>query len=63
MRMDDRIMKNKTALEIANKYNRSVSELLLRWALYHKFAIIPKSSKTERQLVNLRVMDFDLGED
>lgn len=63
MRMDDRIMKNKTALEIADKHKRSVSELLLRWALHHKFAIIPKSSKSERQLVNLRVMDFDLGED
>ena len=63
MRMDDRIVKNKTVLDIAKSHSRSVGEVLLRWALAHEFTIIPKSSNQERQLINLRVMDFDLIED
>ena len=56
-------MKNQTVLDIAKSLSRSVGEVLLRWALAHEFTIIPKSSNPERQLINLRVMDFDLSED
>ncbi|CCH61714.1 hypothetical protein TBLA_0F01720 [Henningerozyma blattae CBS 6284] len=40
---------------IASKYNVTTSEVLLRWANQNGVAVIPKSSKKERLLMNLNI--------
>ncbi len=50
-------------MKIAGEHGRTVGEILLRWALAHNYAVIPKSVTPARQELNLRVLDFDLGEE
>ncbi|KPM07978.1 Aldo-keto reductase-like protein 2, partial [Sarcoptes scabiei] len=52
---------NDTIKEIAKKYGKSVAQILLRWALQHDFAIIPKTSNTERLKENFAVFDFEIA--
>ncbi len=35
-------------MKLAEKYNRSVAQLSLRWAFQHDFIILPKSKSKER---------------
>lgn len=48
---------------IAKKHGVSPAKVLLRWAHQRGLAIIPKSSKPERLLTNLKVDDFKLDDD
>ena len=50
-----------TLQEIAQRYQKTVPQVLLRWALDHGFVIIPKSSSSkERQQENYNIVDFRL---
>jgi diketogulonate reductase-like aldo/keto reductase len=42
------LLKDSKVKEIAKKYQKSESQVLLRWALEHKYTIIPKSSHANR---------------
>jgi 2,5-diketo-D-gluconate reductase A len=42
------------------KYSVSESQLLLRWGIQKGFAVIPKSTKTERMKLNLDIFDFKI---
>jgi len=44
---------------IAKKHQRSVSQIVIRWLLYHKIATIPRSNNDEHILQNFLV-DFEL---
>lgn len=48
-------------IEIANKYNKSVAQLLLRWSLQQGFLPLPKSSSKERMIENSNIFDFKLS--
>ena len=48
---------------IAEKYNKTTYQILIRWALDHQFATIPKSSKRNRIVQNFNVFDFTLSQD
>lgn len=63
MRNKPTLMENKVVLEVAEKNNRTVGEVLLRWALGHNYSVIPKSMTPERQELNLKVLDFELSEE
>jgi D-xylose reductase len=45
---------------LAEKYNRTPAQVLLRWATQRKIAVIPKSNNPTRLAQNLQVTDFDL---
>ncbi|MDD3027848.1 MAG: aldo/keto reductase [Erysipelotrichaceae bacterium] len=50
-------------LGIAAKYQKSVSQILLRWNIQRGVVVIPKSTHLERIIENIDIFDFDLNED
>ena len=46
--------------ELANKYNKTIAQIVLRWDLQKGVITIPKSSKRERILANADIFDFEL---
>jgi 2,5-diketo-D-gluconate reductase A len=48
--------------EIAERQNTSQAKLLLRWALQHGYAILPKSSKLERIKENFDLFGFEISD-
>lgn len=51
---------NEVLKEIGAKYNKSVSQVVLRWLLQRNIVCIPKSTKKERMQQNFDVFDFTL---
>lgn len=49
--------------EIAEKYNKSVAQVILRWDLQHEVITIPKSTKEHRIIENADVFDFELSQE
>lgn len=49
--------------KVATKYEKSPAQLMLRWALQHHVAVIPKSQHDERIRENSGIFDFDISEE
>lgn len=47
-------------VEIAEKYNKSAAQVLIRWGLQHQVIEIPKSSNKDHLKQNIDVFDFNL---
>lgn len=50
-------------IEIANKYNKTVAQLLLKWSIQHGFLPLPKASTIERIRENANIFDFEISEE
>lgn len=50
-------------MDIANHYQKTPAQVVLRWALQLGIALIPKSTKEERIKENSQIFDFCLSED
>ncbi len=48
---------------IAEKYNKSVAQVVLRWLVQREVVFIPKSVKKERIVENFNIFDFELSAD
>lgn len=48
--------------KVAEKYNRSNAQILLRWSLQHGCIPLPKSARQEHLQENINVFDFELAE-
>jgi len=48
---------------IARKYGKSPAQIILRWDLQNKVAVIPKSVHEDRIVENSRIFDFELSEE
>jgi diketogulonate reductase-like aldo/keto reductase len=48
-------------LEIAQKYEKSAAQVLIRWGLQHQVIEIPKSGNNEHLKENINVFDFNLN--
>lgn len=47
---------------LANKYNKSPAQILIRWSVQHGYITIPKSSRPHRISENMEVFDWSLTE-
>ncbi|MBN8237244.1 aldo/keto reductase [Halobacillus kuroshimensis] len=49
--------------QLAENYQKTPAQVILRWHLQHDVVVIPKSSNPDRQKENFDVFDFDLKSD
>ncbi|MEK0288935.1 aldo/keto reductase [Caldifermentibacillus hisashii] len=56
------VLENETIKEIANRHQKTVSQIILRWHYQLGAISIPKSASPERQLENFSIFDFSLNE-
>lgn len=61
--MQGELLSNEVIKEIADKYNKSVAQTILRWDLQQGVVVIPKSTKEHRIVENADVFDFELTEE
>ncbi|AJR15288.1 aldo/keto reductase [Leptospira interrogans] len=52
-----------TIAKIAQKYDKTPAQILIRWAIEQKIVVIPKSIKKERIIENSKVFDFAISEE
>ena len=57
-----RIFEDETLIKLAEKYGKSVAQLVIRWELQCKVTTIPKSANRERIAGNADVFDFEIDE-
>lgn len=57
------ILQNEVIKKIGAKYNKSVSQVILRWLLDQDILVIPKGSSEKHLKENLEVFDFNLTEE
>ena len=57
------MFENGILVEIANKYNKSVAQVILRWLIQRDVVVIPKSVRKERMIENFNIFDFELGQE
>lgn len=55
-------LNNPTIKQIADKYNKSVAQVILRWDWQKGVVTIPKSSHEERIIQNSDIFDFELSD-
>jgi len=60
-RITDESMKK--IVEIADKYNKTWAQIILKYQIDRGVQVIPKSHNAERQVANLAVFDFELAEE
>lgn len=58
--MAGELLNNETISGIADKYNKSVAQVILRWDLQHNVITIPKSMNEKRIEANINLFDFEL---
>ena len=59
--MRGKIFSDAVMLELADKYNRSVPQITLKWHIQNGVIPIPKSSNIERIKENLNIFDFEIS--
>lgn len=58
--MQGQLLDNPILQEIANTYNKSTAQIIIRWDLQNGVVTIPKSTKEHRIIENSNVFDFEL---
>ncbi|MBB5326122.1 diketogulonate reductase-like aldo/keto reductase [Anoxybacillus tepidamans] len=57
------IFQNEVLVSIAEKYNKSVAQVILRWLTQRGIVAIPKSVHKERIIENFNIFDFELSQE
>ena len=57
------IMDNTVLKAIACKYDKSVAQIVLRWLVQQKVAVIPKSASSGHLRENISIFDFELADE
>lgn len=55
-----KMLNNDTLKSIADKYNKSVAQICLKWCLQNEVIPLPKSEKEERMRQNLDLFNFEI---
>jgi diketogulonate reductase-like aldo/keto reductase len=61
-RMDKKLIQQEVLQSIATKYDKAVTQIVLRWIVQSGYATCPKSSNYQRLLQNIDLFDFELSE-
>lgn len=61
--MRGQLLDNPTLKEIGDKYNKTTTQVILRWDLQNEIVTIPKSTKEHRIIENANIFDFELTQD
>lgn len=54
------LFQNEVLTAMADKYHKSVAQVILRWLIQRKVVAIPKSVRKERIIENFSIFDFEL---
>lgn len=57
------LLENKTLIKIAEKHNKTVPQIAIRWFVERDIVVIPKSITESRIISNYNVFDFSLDEE
>ena len=57
------MFQNEILVSIAEKHNKSVAQVVLRWLTQRGVVVIPKSVRKERIIENFNIFDFELSQD
>ncbi|KKI91935.1 2,5-diketo-D-gluconic acid reductase [Bacillus sp. SA1-12] len=57
------MFQNETLVAIAEKYHKSVAQVILRWLTQREIVVIPKSVHKERIIENFNIFDFELNQE
>jgi 2,5-diketo-D-gluconate reductase A len=57
------LFQNEVLVSIAEKYNKSVAQVVLRWLTQRDVVVIPKSVHKERIIENFNIFDFELNQE
>lgn len=57
------LLQDKTIVELAEKYNKTPAQIILRWNIEKDIVTIPKSSNKDRQKENISIFDFELSKE
>ncbi len=61
--MQGGLLEDPTIAEIAKKYGKSISQIILRWDIQNGVVTIPKTVNKERMVQNASIFDFSLTEE
>ncbi|MFE5429610.1 aldo/keto reductase [Peribacillus simplex] len=56
------MFQNEILVSIAERHNKSVAQIILRWLTQRGVVAIPKSVRKERMIENFNIFDFELGQ-
>ncbi|MDN6639331.1 MAG: aldo/keto reductase [Tetragenococcus sp.] len=56
-------LSNPTIKQLAEKYNKTAAQIILRWNYQQDVITIPKSTHQERMIENSQIMDFELTDE
>lgn len=56
-------LKDPMLVNIAQKYNKTTAQVILRWAIQHSIVIIPKSVTKARIIENADIFDFNISDE
>ncbi|MGL5347855.1 MAG: aldo/keto reductase [Peptostreptococcaceae bacterium] len=56
-----RVFNNELLIKLAEKYNKSITQIVLKWHMQRDVITIPKSTKEERMKENIDIFDFEIS--